>query len=80
MAISDEARKNHDALFPGYVSTLKATDPELIEYFDTRRSEKLAKDGEPTDSDSRVRGVNQIGARAPRAVARIVARPTLARI
>jgi 4-carboxymuconolactone decarboxylase len=34
MAASDEAQKNHDELFPGHVSTLKDTDPELIEYFD----------------------------------------------
>ncbi|WBM79931.1 carboxymuconolactone decarboxylase family protein [Cryobacterium breve] len=34
MAISEEAQKNHDVLFPGHVSTLKQTDPELIEYFD----------------------------------------------
>ena len=34
MAISDTARKHHDELFPGHVSTLKVTDPELIEYFD----------------------------------------------
>ena len=34
MAISQEARKNHDELFPNHVSTLKVTDPELIEYFD----------------------------------------------
>ena len=34
MAISDAARKNHDELFPGHVSTLSVTDPELIEYFD----------------------------------------------
>jgi 4-carboxymuconolactone decarboxylase len=34
MAISDTARKNHDELFPGHVSTLKVTDPELIEVFD----------------------------------------------
>jgi 4-carboxymuconolactone decarboxylase len=34
MAISDTARKNHDELFPGRVSTLAVTDPELIEYFD----------------------------------------------
>lgn len=33
-AISDAARKNHDELFPGHVSTLAKTDPELIEYFD----------------------------------------------
>ena len=34
MAISERARKTHDELFPGHVSTLKVTDPELIEYFD----------------------------------------------
>ena len=31
---SADARKNHDELFPGHVSTLAVTDPELIEYFD----------------------------------------------
>ena len=34
MAISEAVRKNHDELFPGHVSTLAVTDPELIEYFD----------------------------------------------
>jgi 4-carboxymuconolactone decarboxylase len=34
MAISETARKNHDELFPDHVSTLKVTDPELIEIFD----------------------------------------------
>jgi 4-carboxymuconolactone decarboxylase len=34
MPASAEAQKNHDQLFPGHVSTLKVTDPELIEYFD----------------------------------------------
>jgi len=34
MAISETARKNHDELFPGRVSTLAVTDPELIEVFD----------------------------------------------
>ena len=34
MAISEQAQRNHDALFPGHVSTLKVTDPELIELFD----------------------------------------------
>ena len=31
---------NHDELFPGHVSTLKVTDPELIEYFDNSPSTK----------------------------------------
>ncbi|WP_031172821.1 carboxymuconolactone decarboxylase family protein [Streptosporangium roseum] len=34
MAISDAARRNHEELFPGHVSTLAHTDPELIEVFD----------------------------------------------
>jgi 4-carboxymuconolactone decarboxylase len=31
---SDAARKNHDELFPGHISALAASDPELIELFD----------------------------------------------
>ena len=34
MAPNEQARKNHDELFPGDVSTLAVTDPELIETFD----------------------------------------------
>ncbi len=34
MSPSETARKNHDELFPGHVSTLAVTDPELIEVFD----------------------------------------------
>src|SRR5271156_2288257 len=34
MAPNERAQKNHDELFPGHVSTLKVTDPELIEVFD----------------------------------------------
>jgi 4-carboxymuconolactone decarboxylase len=34
MAVSETAQKNHDELFPGHVSTLEVTDPELIEVFD----------------------------------------------
>jgi 4-carboxymuconolactone decarboxylase len=34
MAPNDRARQNHDALFPNHVSTLAATDPELIDVFD----------------------------------------------
>ncbi len=32
--ISEAAYKNHEELFPNYKSTLKVTDPELIEVFD----------------------------------------------
>jgi 4-carboxymuconolactone decarboxylase len=34
VALDGRARKNHDDLFPGHVSTLAVTDPELIESFD----------------------------------------------
>ncbi len=34
MAPNEQAHKNHDELFPGHVSTLAVTDPELIEMFD----------------------------------------------
>jgi 4-carboxymuconolactone decarboxylase len=34
MAVSERAQRNHDELFPGHVSTLAVTDPELIEVFD----------------------------------------------
>lgn len=34
MAITEAAQRNHDQLFPGHVSTLKVSDPELIEIFD----------------------------------------------
>ncbi|MBH8576822.1 carboxymuconolactone decarboxylase family protein [Nostocaceae cyanobacterium CENA369] len=32
--ISEAARKNHEELFPNHKSTMKVTDPELIEVFD----------------------------------------------
>ena len=34
MGISETANKNHEQLFPNHKSTLKITDPELIEVFD----------------------------------------------
>jgi 4-carboxymuconolactone decarboxylase len=34
MAPNEHAQKNHDELFPGHVSTVAVTDPELIEIFD----------------------------------------------
>jgi 4-carboxymuconolactone decarboxylase len=34
MAPNEQARRIHDELFPGHVSTLAVTDPELIEVFD----------------------------------------------
>lgn len=45
MAISERARKNHDELFPAHISTLKVTDPELIEYFDNFAFDEVLRYG-----------------------------------
>lgn len=45
MAISEQAQRNHDALFPNHVSTLKVTDPELVEIFDNWAFGEVLKDG-----------------------------------
>ena len=45
MAISEQARRNHDELFPGHVSTLAVTDPELIEYFDNFAFDEVLNSG-----------------------------------
>jgi len=41
MTISEIAHKNHEALFPNRKSTLKVTDPELIEVFDNFAFEEV---------------------------------------
>jgi 4-carboxymuconolactone decarboxylase len=45
MAVSDAARRNHDELFPGHVSTLARTDPELIENFDNFAFDEILRHG-----------------------------------
>jgi 4-carboxymuconolactone decarboxylase len=45
MAISEQARKNRDELFPGHVSTLAATDPEFIETFDNFAFDEVLRHG-----------------------------------
>ena len=45
MSISETARKNHAALFPGHVSTLAVTDPELIEVFDNFAFDEVLRHG-----------------------------------
>jgi 4-carboxymuconolactone decarboxylase len=57
MAISDAARRNHDGLFPGQVSTLARTDPELIEYFDNFAFDEVLRHG---TLDSRTRLMVQL--------------------
>ena len=59
MAVSDTARKNHDELFPGQVSALATTDPELIETFDNFAFDETLQDG---NLDTRIRLMVQLAA------------------
>ena len=59
MAISDTARANHDLLFPGHVSTLAVTDPELIEWFDNFAFDEVLH---LAPLDTRIRLITQLGA------------------
>jgi 4-carboxymuconolactone decarboxylase len=59
MAISETAQNNHDQLFPGHVSTLKVTDPELIEVFDNFAFDETLRH---TRLDSRTRLMVQLTA------------------
>jgi 4-carboxymuconolactone decarboxylase len=34
MPPTEAAQRNHEVMFPGHVSTLATTDPELVDYFD----------------------------------------------
>ena len=45
MAPNERAQKNHDELFPGNVSTLALTDPELIEVFDNFAFDEVLSHG-----------------------------------
>jgi 4-carboxymuconolactone decarboxylase len=49
MAISEKAQRNHDALFPNHQSTLKVTDPELVEIFDNWAFDEVIGDA-PLDA------------------------------
>src|SRR5436190_11556623 len=56
---TERARKNHDELFPGHVSTLAVTDPELIETFDNFAFDEVLAYG---DLDTRTRLMIQLAA------------------
>src|SRR5271169_3101493 len=45
MSISETANKNHEELFPNHKSTLKETDPELIEVFDNFAFDEVISHG-----------------------------------
>src|SRR4051794_11024607 len=59
MAPNEQARKNHDELFPGHVSTLAVTDPELIEVFDNFAFDEVLRH---TALDTRTRLMVQLAA------------------
>jgi 4-carboxymuconolactone decarboxylase len=49
MAPNGQAQKNHERLFPGHVSTLVVTDPELIEIFDNFAFDEVLRHGHLDD-------------------------------
>ncbi len=57
MAPNERARTNHEALFPGHVSTLALTDPELIEAFDNFAFDEVLAHG---NLDARIRLMTQL--------------------
>ncbi|HEX8100612.1 MAG TPA: carboxymuconolactone decarboxylase family protein [Actinomycetota bacterium] len=59
MAPNERARKNHDELFPGHVSTLAVTDPELIETFDNFAFDEVLRE---SSLDMRTRLMIQLAA------------------
>src|SRR6195952_1686238 len=59
MMPNERARKNHDELFPGHLSTLQVTDPELIEVFDNFAFDEVLQYG---DLGTRTRLMVQLAA------------------
>jgi 4-carboxymuconolactone decarboxylase len=57
MAISEQARKNHEEFFPGHTSQLAVTDPELIEVFDNFAFDEVLQHG---DLEPRIRLMVQL--------------------
>ena len=58
MGISETANKNHEKLFPNHKSTLKVTDPELIEVFDNFAFDEVLSYG---NLDDRIRLIVVLG-------------------
>jgi 4-carboxymuconolactone decarboxylase len=77
MAPNERAQKNHDELFPGHVSTLAVTDPELIEIFDNFAFDEVLSHG---SLDARTRLMVQLASMiASQALSeyRVMIRPAL---
>jgi 4-carboxymuconolactone decarboxylase len=56
---NETARHNHNALFPGRVSTLAVTDPELIDVFDNFAFDEVLRESR---LDARTRLMVQLAA------------------
>ena len=59
MAPNEQAQKNHDEMFPGHVSTVAVTDPELIDIFDNFAFDEVLR---YTSLDTRTRLMVQLAA------------------
>jgi 4-carboxymuconolactone decarboxylase len=59
MAPNGQAQKHHERLFPGHVSTLVVTDPELVEVFDNFAFDEVLRHGR---LDARTRLMVQLAA------------------
>ena len=59
MPPNEQAQRTHDALFPTHVSSLSATDPELIEIFDNFAFDEVLRE---THLDLRTRLMTQLAA------------------
>ncbi|OOG62890.1 carboxymuconolactone decarboxylase [Rhodanobacter sp. B04] len=59
MAITEAAQRNHEQLFHGHISTLKVSDPELVEIFDNWAFDEVIK---ASDMDIRLRLMVQLAA------------------
>jgi 4-carboxymuconolactone decarboxylase len=59
MPPTEQARRHHDELFPGHVSALAATDPELIKVFDNFAFDEVLRD---STLDTRTRLMVQLAA------------------
>jgi 4-carboxymuconolactone decarboxylase len=57
MKPNERAQHNHDKLFPGHVSRLSVTDPDLIEVFDHFAFDEVLTSG---DLDTRTRLMIQL--------------------
>jgi 4-carboxymuconolactone decarboxylase len=62
MPISDTARRIHEDLFSGHVSTLARTDPELIEVFDNFAFDEVLGATDEAVLDTRTRLMTQLAA------------------